>query len=145
MKKYILLIISIFCLAFVSMASTDDLDTINYSVSQSAGHFASDDTSNNNIPFSQEFALDEDQFFQCKVISVTDDQGLQLLVTNTDTGHEIINEKNKHLTYMNRLRLTKGNYHIQLISHTEQVSLDYYFSAQPYTSLSISQQRTFDF
>lgn len=133
-----------FCLAFVSTASTEDLETINYSVTQSTGHFASDDTSDNKMPFKKDYTFDVDQFFQCKVISVAHNQGLQLIVTNTDTGDEIINEKNRHLTYVNRMKLTKGSYQIQLISHTDQVSLDYYFSLQPYKSLNASQYKKFD-
>jgi len=144
MKKYILLITSILILAFVSFGQSEELNVISYSVSQSAGHFASDDIEDDQIPFDQEYSFLEDQFFQCKIVSVAGDNGLQLLVTNTDTDTAIINETEKNLTYLNQMKLPKGNYRIQILSHAEQATFDYSFSLKPFASLKLAKQEQYE-
>lgn len=143
MKKYILLITSILLLAFVSFGQSTELNVINYSVSESSGHFASDDCDGSQIPFDETYTFEEDQFLQCKIVSVTKGNGLQLLVTNTDTNTAIIDETDKNLTYLNQLKLSKGNYHIQILSHTEEAAFDYSFYLKPFASLKTSAQEQY--
>ncbi len=143
MKKYILLITSILILAFVSFGQSEELNIISYSVSKSSGHFASDEIENDQIPFSQDYSFEEDQFLQCKIVSVAGGKGLQLLVTNTDTNTAIVDKTEKNLTYLNQLKLPKGNYRIQILSHTDHATFDYSFLLKPFASLQLEKQEQY--
>lgn len=144
MKKYIIFICSLLLLGIVSMAGSEDLQTISYSVSHSSGHFSSDDTSDQPISFDNNYVFTEDQFFQCKIVSVSKGKGIQLIVKNTETGDTIINEQGKNLSYLNQFKLPKGAYNIKIISHEEKSVFDYSFSMQPFNSIELNKQKAFD-
>jgi len=143
MKKYLLLLLSILCLASLMINNSDDLQVISYSVSQSTGHFASDDTRDSPVSFDQNYSFVEDQFLQCKLVSVAKGKGLQIKLTCTDTNTDIINKTSKNLTLVEQLKLPKGNYQIQVISHSDKTAFDYMFSSQDFQSLPLNEQEKY--
>lgn len=144
MKDKLLLLLSIALLLLLMMGNNQELQDINYATSQSSGHFSSDYVKKDTATFQETYAFESDQFFQGKIVSVTDNGELELTVKDLDTGEILIHEKSKHLTFLTRQRIKKGNYEILLLASGDQSSLNYDFYFEPFEALPIKDQIKFD-